>query len=61
VDIELYRRFFFFFDKLGMKEELSVFTNIDNLEIRGFIIKPILTNENNGKLLIFCHGLTNNQ
>jgi hypothetical protein len=56
-----YQRYFDFHKKLGLYEEFTVLTIKDNLTLRGSIIKPILVNHNNNKVVIFCHGVTNNR
>ncbi|MEG7978896.1 MAG: alpha/beta hydrolase [Mollicutes bacterium UO1] len=44
-----------------MKEEFSIITTHDGLVLYGTIIRPLLINNNNTKLVIFCHGTTNNR
>ena len=56
-----YQRYFDFYKKLGLNEEFTVLTIKDNLILYGNIIKPILINHNNNKVVIFSHGVTNNR
>jgi len=61
IDVIAYKKYFDFLEKLGLKEDFSVITVHDGLVLYATIIRPILVNENNNKVVIFCHGLTNNR
>ncbi|MCE8163078.1 MAG: alpha/beta fold hydrolase [Candidatus Moeniiplasma glomeromycotorum] len=61
INLLAYQRYFDFCEKLGLKEEFSVITTQDKLVLYGIRISPVLKNGNNQKLIIFCHGLTNNR
>jgi uncharacterized protein len=56
-----YQRYFDFYEKLGLKEEFLITTTQDELVLHGIRIYPTLKHDNNQKLIIFCHGLTNNR
>lgn len=64
IDFFAYKKYFDFFDKLGLKEDFKIITSTDTeekLTLYGSIINPLLINENNNKIIIFCHGVTNNR
>lgn len=61
VDLSAYEKYFDFLEKLGLREEFSIITTEDNLTLYGTSIRPILVNNNNRKIVIFCHGVTNNR
>ena len=56
-----YQKYFDFLERLGLSEEFNVTTTRDNLILQGTSIQPVLINENNRKVVIFCHGVTNNR
>src|SRR4051794_16241617 len=56
-----YQKYFDFLERLGLSEEFIITTTRDNLMLQGIIIRPILISENNRKVVIFCHGVTNNR
>jgi len=56
-----YHRYFNFCEKLGLREDFAILTLKDNLILHGSTIQPILVNRNNNKVIIFCHGVTNNR
>jgi len=58
---DAYQKYFDFLEKLGLREEFIITTTQDNLTLRGVSIQPILINDNNEKVVIFCHGVTNNR
>ncbi|CAH1755894.1 1408_t:CDS:2 [Entrophospora sp. SA101] len=61
IDVIAYQKYFDFLEKLGLREEFSIITAHDSLVLYGTIIRPLIINANNNKLVIFCHGLTNNR
>ena len=61
INIFAYEKYFAFLERLELKEEFTLLTTKDNLILSGSVIQPILLNNNNKKILIFCHGLTNNR
>jgi predicted alpha/beta-fold hydrolase len=61
INLVAYQKYFEFLDKLGLKEEFTVYTTQDNLTLSAARIQPVLVNENNHKLVIVCHGVTNNK
>ena len=61
IDVVAYQKYFDFLEKLGCREEFSVITTHDGLVLYATIIRPLLINKNNNKVVIFCHGLTNNR
>jgi hypothetical protein len=56
-----YQRYFDFYEKLGLREEFTILTIKDNLLLSGSVIQPVLINQNKNKVVIFCHGVTNNR
>ena len=61
VNLKSYERYFNFLEKLGLREDFNVITTENSLVLFGSVIRPILINGNNKKVLIFCHGVTNNR
>ncbi|KLL02511.1 MAG: alpha/beta hydrolase family protein [Mycoplasmataceae bacterium RC_NB112A] len=61
INLVTYQRYFDFCEKLGLQEEFSITTTQNKILLRGIRIFPILKHVNNQKLIIFCHGLTNNR
>lgn len=61
ISLVAYEKYFVFLEKLGLREDFAVRTTEDNLVLFGSIIQPILINGNNKKIVIFCHGVTNNR
>lgn len=61
INLVAYQRYFDFYEKLGLKEEFLITTTQDELTLHGIRIYPALKSTNNQKLIIFCHGLTNNR
>jgi alpha-beta hydrolase superfamily lysophospholipase len=61
VDVNAYQKYFNFLEKLGLREDFSVITTHDGLVLYATIFRPLLINKNNDKMIIFCHGLTNNR
>jgi dipeptidyl aminopeptidase/acylaminoacyl peptidase len=61
VNVVAYQKYFDFLEKLGLREEFSVITVHDGLVLYATIIRPLIVNANNNKVVIFCHGLTNNR
>src|SRR3954465_12623979 len=59
INLKSYINYFNFLEKLGLREDFDIITTEGNLLLCGSIIRPILINDNNSKLLIFCHGVTN--
>ncbi|CAJ0749357.1 23742_t:CDS:2 [Entrophospora sp. SA101] len=61
INLLAYQKYFDFLERLDLKEEFTITTTHDDLILSGTSIQPILSNENNRKVIIFCHGLTNNK
>jgi predicted alpha/beta-fold hydrolase len=61
INVIAYQKYFTFLEKLGLREEFSVVTIQDELVLHATIFRPLLINKNNNKVVIFCHGLTNNR
>jgi len=61
INVIAYQKYFIFLEKLGLREEFSVITTRDELVLCATIIRPLILNNNNNKVVIFCHGLTNNR
>ena len=61
VNVIAYQKYFDFLEKLGLKENLNVITTHDSLVLYATIFRPLLINKNNDKMIVFCHGLTNNR
>lgn len=61
IDVVAYQKYFDFLEKLGLREEFSVITIHDGSVLSATIIRPLIINDNNNKVVIFCHGLTNNR
>src|SRR5215204_3165201 len=61
INVVAYQKYFAFLEKLGLREEFSVVTIQDELVLHATIFRPLLINKNNNKVVIFCHGLTNNR
>jgi hypothetical protein len=61
INLKSYINYFNLLEKLGLRDDFDIITTEDNLLLSGSIIRPILINNNNSKLVIFCHGVTNNR
>ena len=61
INVVAYQKYFVFLEKLGLREDFSVVTIHDGLVLHATIFRPLLINKNNDKMIIFCHGLTNNR
>jgi dipeptidyl aminopeptidase/acylaminoacyl peptidase len=61
IDIVAYQKYFDFLEKIGLREEFSVITTHDELVLNASIIRPLIISDNNNKVVVFCHGLTNNR
>ncbi len=61
IDEKQYKNYFEFFNQLGLKRNFQIITSLGNLILFGSHIKPIIINKNNNKIIIFCHGITNNR
>ncbi|RHZ35412.1 alpha/beta hydrolase family protein [endosymbiont GvMRE of Glomus versiforme] len=61
INVTSYQRYFNFLKELELTEEFSIITTRGNLVIKGVSLHPILKNSNNKKVIIFCHGVTNNK
>lgn len=61
INLKAYINYFNFLERLGLREDFDIITTEGNLLLSGSIIRPILINDNNSKLVIFCHGVTNNR
>jgi pimeloyl-ACP methyl ester carboxylesterase len=61
INIVAYHKYFDFLEKLGLREDFDVVTIHGGLVLYATIFRPLLINKNNNKVVIFCHGLTNNR
>jgi len=61
VNVVAYQKYFDFLERLGLREEFNVITTHDGSVLYATIFHPLLINKNNDKMIIFCHGLTNNR
>ncbi|CAG8448134.1 805_t:CDS:2 [Racocetra fulgida] len=61
INVVAYQKYFNFLEKLGLREELQVVTTYDELTLGATLFHPLLINKNNNKIIVFCHGLTNNR
>ncbi|CFW92793.1 Putative hydrolase [endosymbiont DhMRE of Dentiscutata heterogama] len=61
INVVAYQKYFNFLEKLGLREDFWVITAYDELMLDVTLIRPLLINKNNNKVIIFCHGLTNNR
>lgn len=59
--ISHYKNYFDFLEKIGFQNDFQILIDDDKLVLSGTWIKPLIINENNQKLIIFCHGVTNNR
>jgi len=60
VNITDYEKYFDLLRNLGLEETFKLTTH-DDLKIRGSYFHSPLINENNEKIIIFCHGITNDR
>ncbi|RHZ37233.1 alpha/beta hydrolase [endosymbiont GvMRE of Glomus versiforme] len=56
-----YETYFSFLKNLGLWKNFQILSTEDSIVLRGSNIRPLVINENNEKVIIFCHGVTNNQ
>ena len=61
IKVVAYQKYFSFLEKLGLREDFSVITTQDELVLSATIFRPLIINANNDKVVIFCHGLSNNR
>lgn len=61
VNIKRYENYFSFLRLLGLWRNFQILTTKDRIMICGNHIKPLIFNENNNKIIIFCHGVTSNR
>lgn len=61
INVASYKKYFDFLEKLGLKKDFDIVTTYDETILYATIFYPILINKNNNKVVIFCHGLTNNR
>lgn len=61
IDLPRYEIYFAFLKKLGLWRNFQILSTKDLLILRGNNIRPLIINENNDKVIIFCHGVTGNQ
>ena len=58
VNLKEYRNYFNFLKQLGLMNVFLILTSIDKIRLLGNHLKPLIVNENNNKLIIFCHGIS---
>ncbi|RHZ36897.1 alpha/beta hydrolase [endosymbiont GvMRE of Glomus versiforme] len=56
-----YETYFSFLKDLGLWKSFQILSTKDSIVLRGSNIRPLVINENNDKVIIFCHGVTSNQ
>ena len=56
-----FEAYFNLLQKLGLRKDFQLLTTHDSLILRGSSFRPLIINENNDKLIIFCHGITSNR
>lgn len=61
INLSHYEIYFAFLKKLGLWRSFQILSTKDSLILRGNNIRPLVINENNDKIIIFCHGVTSNQ
>jgi hypothetical protein len=61
INLNRYEIYFAFLKKLGLQRNFQILSTKDSLILRGSNIRPLIINENNDKVIIFCHGVTSNQ
>ncbi|CAG8509168.1 10672_t:CDS:2 [Racocetra fulgida] len=61
VNFSAYEKYFDFLSELGLREDFEINTTQDKIVLRGTSLRPLLLNSHNQKVLIFCHGVTNNR
>src|SRR4051812_5644910 len=61
INLAHYEIYFNFLKKLGLWKNFQILSTKDSLILRGNNIRPLVINENNDKIIIFCHGVTSNQ
>ena len=61
INLARFENYFEFLQKLGLQKNFQLLTTRDSLILRGSSFRPLIINENNDKLVIFCHGVTSNR
>lgn len=61
INIDSYQKYFNFLEKLGLRKDFDITANYDESLLYASIFRPILTSNKNNKVVIFCHGITNNR
>ena len=61
INLTRFENYFEFLQKLGLRKDFQLLTTRDSLILRGSSFRPLIINENNDKLIIFCHGVTSNR
>lgn len=61
INYDNYISYFYFLKEINLLRNFSITTSINDLKLEGTIIFPILRNKNNNKVIIMCHGVTNNR
>lgn len=61
INLAHYEVYFSFLKNLGLWHNFQILSTEDSLILRGSIIRPLVINENNDKVIIFCHGVTSNR
>ncbi|HXN54574.1 MAG TPA: alpha/beta fold hydrolase [Mycoplasmatales bacterium] len=62
LNLDFYIEYFSIIKQIGLQNEFELETNIDNIKLRGSFIKSLLIDsENKNKVIVFCHGVSNNR
>ncbi|WNE40752.1 MAG: 2-succinyl-6-hydroxy-2,4-cyclohexadiene-1-carboxylate synthase [Mycoplasmataceae bacterium] len=62
IDVKSYQKFFNFLEEIGLRKDFDITTTYDESTLYVTLFQPILINsKKNNKIIIFCHGLTNNR
>jgi predicted alpha/beta-fold hydrolase len=61
INLSHYEVYFAFLRKLGLWKSFQILSTRDSLILRGSSVRPLIINENNDKMIFFCHGVTSNQ
>ena len=61
ISLSRFENYFNLLQNLGLRSDFQLLTTRDSLILRGSSFRPLIINENNDKLIIFCHGITSNR